>query len=146
MATKVVSTVKKVVTEPIKEIKAGIKAAAKPATDKGTGEIFIGAVLGAPAGWVYSKGWEKLVSILPEKIVENKVGLTLIKLALPLLPIYFVKKSKIPFGTMINGLLLGIFGMNIFLEIYGLVKGGVPNNNDTPAETELSLATGLDYV
>ena len=144
MPTKVVTAVKKVVTEPVSTAKAAVKAAAKPANTVGVGEIAIGVALGVPAGFLYSKGWEKLEALMPESWKSNAIVLKIVKLALPLAPMYFIKRFKVPFGTLINGLLFGIFLIQIGTEIYTLVKGQAPTTEAAAETADISLA--IDYV
>jgi len=119
---KVGSSVTKLVKEPITTVKKGMKTALKPADPSGTGAVFVGAVLSAPIGYLYSKGFDALASRFPSILKDTILG-KVIKFGFPLLPIYFVKRFKVPFGNLINGTLLGIFVMQIVMEVWGLVRG-----------------------
>lgn len=110
----------KVVMDPVKSVKSGLKSAIKPATTEGTGAVFIGAVLSAPIGYLYSKGFNALTSKFPQ--LNGTIG-KIIQFALPLAPIYFIQRFKVPFGNLINGTLLGIFVMQIVMEVWARVKG-----------------------
>ena len=120
--SKISGSVKGIVKEPIDIIKKGLKTAIKPATSEGTGAIFVGAVLSAPVGYLYKKAFDMLVAKFPT-LVENTVLAKIVQFGLPLLPIYFVRKFNVPFGNLINGTLLGIFVMQIVLEVWSLVGG-----------------------
>lgn len=115
------SGLKKVVLEPITDVKKGLKGALKPATSEGTGAVFVGAVLSAPIGYLYGKGFDVLARKFPQ-VLNGIVG-KIVKFGLPLLPIYFVKRFKVPLGNLINGTLLGVFVMQIVMEVWALVKG-----------------------
>lgn len=117
--TKVTATATKLVKEPLSDIKGGLKTAIKPATSEGTGAVFVGAILSAPIGYLYAKGFGMLETKFPASL--QGIPAKIIKFALPLLPIYFVKRFKVPFGNLINGTLLGIFVMQIIMEVWGLV-------------------------
>lgn len=123
MPSKITSSVKGLVKEPIDTVKKGLKTAIKPATSEGTGAVFVGAVLSAPVGYLYNKGFEMLVSKFPF-MMENTILSKIVQFGLPLLPIYFVRKYNVPFGNLINGTLLGVFVMQIVMEIWGLVGAG----------------------
>lgn len=125
------SGLKKVIIEPITTVKKGLKTAIKPASPEGTGAVFVGAILSAPIGYLYSKGFGVLETKFPTQL--NGIIGKIIKFGLPLLPIYFVKRFNIPFGNLINGTLLGIFVMQIVMEVWGLVKGKAVLDT-TPAE------------
>lgn len=112
---------KKVILDPLQDIKKGAKIALKPATSEGTGAVFVGAVLSAPIGYLYSKAFALLTKKFPTQL--NGILGKILQFGLPLLPIYFVKRFKVPMGNLINGTLLGIFVMQIVMEIWSIVKG-----------------------
>lgn len=122
MPSKITSSVKGLVKEPIETVKKGLKTAVKPATSEGTGAVFVGAVLSAPVGYLYNKGFEMLASKFPF-MMENTIFSKVVQFGLPLLPIYFVRKFNVPFGNLINGTLLGVFVMQIVMEIWSLLGG-----------------------
>ena len=134
------SGLKKAVLEPVTTIKKGLKTAIKPATSEGTGAVFVGAVLSAPIGYLYSKGFAMLVSKFP-KVLNGIIG-KIVQFGLPLAPIYFVKRFNIPFGNLINGTLLGIFVMQIVMEIWGLIKG----KNQIVTESQTASVEGNHYA
>lgn len=137
MPSKIKSSVKGIVKEPIDTIKKGLKTAIKPASAEGTGAVFVGAILSAPIGYLYNKGFEMLVGQFPQ-LAENTLVVKIIRFSLPLLPIYFVRKFNVPFGNLINGTLLGVFVMQIVMEIWGLVSGKTlkTGTNDSPVATD----------
>lgn len=130
MPSKITSSVKGIVKEPIDVIKKGLKVAVKPATAEGTGAVFVGAILSAPVGYLYKKGFELMASKIPF-LSNNGVVSKIIRFALPLLPIYFVRRFNVPFGNLINGTLLGIFVMQIIMEIVSAVGGKTLLSGDT---------------
>lgn len=135
--TKITSSATKLVKEPIADIKSGIKTALKPADSKGTGAVFVGAILSAPIGYLYAKGFGMLETKFPASL--QGLPAKIIKFALPILPIYFVKRFNLPFGNLINGTLLGIFVMQIVMEIWGLVG---PKKEMVTVEAEEVSANG----
>lgn len=135
MTSKIKSSVKGIVKEPLETIKKGFKTAIKPASAEGTGAVFVGAILSAPIGYLYNKGFEALVGQFPQ-LAENTLVVKIIKFALPLLPIYFVRKFNVPLGNLINGTLLGIFVMQIVMEIWGYVSGKKITPNDSPVASD----------
>jgi len=128
------SGLKKAVLEPLSTVKKGLKTAIKPASAEGTGAVFVGAVLSAPIGYLYAKGFDLLVAKFPTQL--NGIIGKIIKFAIPLVPIYFVKRFKVPLGNLINGTLLGIFVMQIVMEVWSMIKGKAVLDT-TPAENPI---------
>jgi len=121
-----------------KAISAGAKTAMQPATPQGTWQFVLGAVLGAPVSSVYSFLYNKTLG----RVIPGAFGL-IAKIAIPLVPIYFVSQSKIPFGNIINGALVGVMvaqGLNI---LFGLFAGKMPSlGNATMSAEPTVVATG----
>lgn len=129
--------VKQILNIPAKMVKsagtaitAGAKAAMSPASPGGTWQFVLGATLGAPVSSIYSFLYNRTIGLLPIPTVLKLAT----KVLIPLVPIYFVSKSKIPFGNIINGALAGVIvaqGLNI---LFGLFAGRMPSfaNNAKP--------------
>lgn len=145
MPSKIKSSVKGIVKEPLDTIKKGFKTAIKPASAEGTGGVFVGAILSAPIGYLYNKGFEMLVMQFPQ-LAENGIWVKILKFSLPLLPIYFVRKFNVPFGNLINGTLLGVFVMQIVMEIWGAISGKVvAPANDTVVATDTESTAYAEF-
>jgi len=141
--TKVSTAVKRAVKQPIEAIKKGAKAVSKPASDSTTvGEVAIGSVLALPAGYLYSKAWDKLVTLIPESWKANETVLKIIKIVTPLTPMYPIYHFKVPYGSLLNGLLLGISVTQIGIEIYNYFKGTKTTSTETAVVGDLELETG----
>ncbi|GAG76871.1 unnamed protein product [marine sediment metagenome] len=132
----------KVVGNLGKAIKAGATTAIAPATPHGTWQFVLGALVGAPASSVYSFLYNQSIG----KIPMPPALLLGVKLLLPLAPIYFIKKSKVPFGNIMNGALVGVMvaqGLNIF---FGLLAGRMPtltkNNSVKAGDLTLEAPSG----
>lgn len=122
-------------------IAAGAKTAMQPASPQGTWQFVLGAVLGAPVSSIYSMVYNKTLG----RVIPGVLGLAA-KVLIPLVPIYFVSKSKIPFGNIINGALAGVIvaqGLNI---LFGLFAGRMPSLGNAAISSEpLAIATGGFY-
>jgi len=142
------STPKQVMNIPAKMIKglsSGVKAAGSaamaPATSQSTWQFVLGALLGAPASSVYSFLYNSTIGKIPIPPALN-LG---VKILLPLAPIYFVKQSKMAFGNIINGALVGVMVAQILNIVFGLFSGKMPSlsNGTMKAEAlELENSTG----
>jgi len=144
MPSKITSSVKGIVKEPIDVIKKGLKTASKPASAEGVGAVFVGAILSAPVGYLYSKGFELLVSKIPI-LANSGIVAKIIKIALPLVPIYFVRRFNVPFGNLINGTLLGIFVMQIIMEIVSAVGGKSLLSGDTAVPDTVAESSYAEF-
>ncbi len=140
--------VKQILNIPAKAVKnlgsaiaSGAKTAMQPATPQGTWQFVLGAVLGAPVSSVYSFLYNKTLG----RVIPGAFGLAA-KILIPLVPIYFVSQSKIPFGNIINGALAGVIvaqGLNI---MFGLFAGKMPAlGNSAVSDEPLTVATSGFY-
>ena len=142
---------KKIIAKTGSAIKTGAKTAMSPASPSGTWQFVLGALLGAPVSSVYSFVYDETLGKLPIPADISKA----VKILAPLVPIYFVKTSQIPFGNIINGTLAGVVvaqGLdllfNIFAgeSIFGKLGSLLGNKKDIIDGNEMQLATGSDYA
>lgn len=134
MSKQIMSIPTKIIKKTGAGIKAGAKAAMAPASPAGTWQFVLGAAVGAPISSVYSFLYNQTIGKIPMPVVLN-LG---IKLLAPLIPIAIVKSSKIPFGNIINGALVGIIvaqGINI---LFGLLAGKLPALGNSYQASELA--------
>jgi len=103
-------------------LKQGAKAAMQPATPAATWHFVLGAVLSAPVSTIYGLLFSRTIGRLglPQAI---RLG---VRVLLPLVPMYFVKTSQIPFGNIINGGLAGIMIAQGIAVVRALSRGRVP--------------------
>ncbi len=129
----------KIIAKTSAGIKGAAKAAMAPPTPAGTWQYVLGAAIGAPASSVYSLLYNRTIGRIP---IPPAISLG-VKILLPLVPIYFVKKSNMAFGNIINGTLVGIVvaqGLNI---LFGLFAGNLPKlSNSTMKADDLVVAGG----
>lgn len=128
----------KLVKSTGKGIKDAASAAMQPATPTGTWQFVLGALLGAPVSSVYSFIYNSTIGKIP---IPPVISLG-VKILLPLVPIYFVKTSKVAFGNVINGALVGIVVAQALNIAFGLFSGKMPSlSNSTMKAEDLEIAT-----
>jgi len=115
-----------------KGVKGAANAAMQPATPGGTWQFVLGAILGAPVSSVYSFLYNSTIGRIPIPPAINLGA----KILLPLVPIYFVKKSKVAFGNVINGALVGVMVAQILNIGFGLLAGKMPSLSNGKMKAE----------
>ena len=129
-------------------MKGVAQAAMQPASTAATWHFVLGAILAAPVSSLYGFAYNRTIGRLGLPNVVN-AGL---KILLPLVPIYFVKTSKIPFGNIINGGLAGVVAAQALNIVFGLMAGqtwrltGLQRPRLTPTQLEPVSSSWFDKL
>lgn len=144
MPSKITTSVKGLVKEPLTTLKAGINQAKKPANTSNVSLVFIGAVASPVVGFVYNKVFEMIYKLLPAFSLKAKLKMVL-RVVLPLVPIYFVRKFNVPFGTLINGTLAGVAVYSFISALFSQFAGKSWQDLFSPkGQNPQSLNAGAD--
>lgn len=122
------AVVKKVVDLPKKAINdtsKTLKQASKPANEHDSRMVALGTILSAPVSVCYSKLWDLAISKLP--FMNNQIVNTGAKVVVPFGIAVLVKKTKLPFGNVVNGVLYGVGIAQVIRELWNLVGGKLPS-------------------
>lgn len=132
------SAAKRVVKEPLAIAKAAIKPASMPESRL----VMIGALASPIVNAGYSYGYNFIISKIPQLAAQPIIA-QIIKIVLPLLPTYFIKRFKVPAGNTINGCLYGMTAAQTLNLIIGLIMSGgkLPEGKPTLDAEELEITT-----
>ncbi|MBA7494626.1 hypothetical protein ES702_05203 [subsurface metagenome] len=141
-ARTIVKTSKGAAKRIIREPKAIAKAVIKPATMPESRLVMIGALASPIANMGYSYAYNFIISKIPQLATQPIIA-QIIKIALPLVPAYFVGRFKVPAGNVINGCLYGMTGAQIINLLIALAMSGgkLPTTKPTIDAAELEITT-----
>ena len=121
------SVLKKATDLPKKAVtEAGslVKEIAKPATTKRDSRLVaLGTILSAPISFLYVKFFDAVGTKIP--FMSNKYINLGIRVCLPFGLAYLFKRFKLPFGTLVNGVLYGVGITQVLSAIWDTVAGKV---------------------
>lgn len=137
-----------IIKKPTEAIISAGKEIIAPADTKGTSSVLLGAVASPVISMIYSKLYNMVIGKIPINIPYVK---EVIRIILPLLPVFPVMKLKIPAGNLINGTLLGIFLTQILSLVFEIFQGkksvgNLESGSGTISASDLSLSDDISEL